>query len=392
MSRPSAIYLDYASTSVPLDAEVSRAMQQGLDAGFLNPASQHEAGRGARKVLEWARENIAEMLGGKVEGMDADRFIFTSGGTEANNLALFGLAGRQPGRVIVSAIEHPSVAGAAEELARRGFQVDRIRVTSQGVVDLAHVRELLGQSPPPKLVSVMLANNETGVLQPVQQIAEWCASLGVAMHTDAVQVAGKQPIDLRTLGATALTVAPHKFYGPVGIGGLLLRTPAQIEPQLFGGHQQGGIRPGTESIPLALGFREALQQAAARFSHTEEVARLREYFEAELFARLGDLVMNGANAERVPHISNVAFLGIDRQQLFLALDFAGVYCSTGSACASGSSEPSPVLRAMGLDEAIVGSSLRFSFGAPTTLADIEQAIDRITLAVNALRARKSVRK
>jgi cysteine desulfurase len=391
MNRPE-IYLDYAATT-PLAPQVVDGINTTMQMGHYNPASQHRAGRAWRKILESERELVASMLGANTEGMHADRLVFTSGGTEANNLALLGLAGREPCRVLVSAIEHPSVMGAAEELLRRGFTVQKIRVDTSGVLSLDHLRELLQQSPTPKLVSVMLGNNETGVLQPVAEVARHCHEHGALVHTDAVQAVGKRPVSFTELGIDAMTVAAHKIYGPVGIGALLLHHDTKIEPQLFGGFQQGGIRPGTESFVLAVGFRDALQLVTQEDpDHGARLGQLRQSFESQLQEELDQVVINSESAERLPHISNVAFLGVDRQQLFLALDFAGVYCSTGSACASGSSEPSPVLQAMGLSDDVIASSLRFSFGSPTTPTQIDEAAQRIVGCIKDLRWRKSARK
>ena len=391
MSTPRPIYLDYAATT-PLDPRVAQAMHETMLAGYANPASQHGAGRAARKILEAARDGIARLLDAKTDCLDADRLVFTSGGTEANNLALFGLAGSTPCRVLLSAIEHPSVTLAAEELGRRGFQVERIAVDTQGVVDLVQLRLQLLRSPVPKLASVILGNNETGVVQPVAEISQLCHLHDVLLHCDAVQANGKLPLSFSQLQVDALTIAPHKFYGPLGIGALLLPHATPFEPQLFGGFQQGGLRPGTESLPLIVGFHHAIELAIHHTPQASQIAELRDRFEQHLRASLTDIVINCAGATRLPHISNIAFRGVDRQQLFLALDFAGVYCSTGSACASGSSEPSPVLRAMGLSEEVISSSLRFSFGLPTTASETEEAAKRIIKCVNDLRSRKTPRK
>lgn len=397
MARPSFIYLDYASTT-PLDPHVAEAMHDVMARGEANPASQHRAGQGARKQLESCRAVITGFLGGKSDGMQADRLIFTSGGTEANNLALLGRVSGEPRCLIVSSIEHPSVMGAAEELQRRGAEVKRIPVDEDGIIDIDYARRLLKQVKPNSSASVMLANNETGVVQPVRELAPLCREQNVPLHADAVQFVGKYPQGLldhlfRDLGVAALTVSAHKIHGPVGIGALLLRHDVTVDPQLFGGFQQGGMRPGTESLVLANGFFYAIGKATTHCDQWRaQIIPLRDAFEQGLRDQLDDLVINGEAAERLPHISNIAFLGVDRQQLFLALDFNGVYCSTGSACASGSSEPSPVLRAMGLPEAVVSSSLRFSFGAPTTLDDIAESVERIVKCVKDLRSRKSARK
>jgi cysteine desulfurase len=387
MSKPREIYLDYAATT-PLDPRVAHVMQEAMLAGYANPASQHQAGQAARKKLEEARQAIGQRVAGHVEILDAARVILTSGGTEANNLAILGLCGPSPGRVLISAIEHPSVMGPADQLVLRGYEVDTIRVDQQGRCDVSHFRELLERTHAPALVSVMFGNNETGVLQPVIEISEYCRQRHVLFHCDAVQAAryivqSRFPF-LSSFDAT--TLAAHKIGGPVGIGALILRSHSELSPQLFGGFQQAGFRPGTESLSLALGFAESLMHSVG------ELRDLRDRFEHTLRAHLDNITINGSAAERLPHISNVAFLGCDRQQLFLALDFAGVYCSTGSACASGSSEPSPVLRAMGLPEEVISSSLRFSFGSPTTRDEIDEAAERIVKCVKQLRSRKSARK
>lgn len=359
-----------------------------------NPESPHSAGRAARRVLEAARERIGELLGCQQSGLErqTDRVIFTSGGTEANNLAIFGLGRTKENRagegagLVISSIEHPSIRAAAEHCRRMGQTVEQLPVDSRGVVDLARLREMLVNKPRPRLVSVMLANNETGVIQPVPQIAELCRAAGVLCHTDAVQVAGKLPLDFGALGVDAMTIAAHKFHGPRGIGALVVRAGVPLQPQLYGGFQQTELRPGTESPALAAAMACALEIAVA--SQDERVARLRaqqQHFEARLRERCAPVVIHGDDAERLPQTTNAAFLGLDRQKLVLALDFAGVLCATGSACASGSSEPSPVLLAMNLPQAEVESSLRFSWGAMTTEQEIDASLQRVAATVARLR-------
>jgi cysteine desulfurase len=379
------IYLDHNATT-PVLPQVALAMSNVLLAGPANPASQHQWGRRARQQIEDAREAIGRLLGAQVERFDGDRLIFTSGGTEANHLAILGLAGEPPGHVIASAIEHPSVGGALDQLVDRGFVVDRLPVDRNGVVDLDRLDDLI--RPDTRLVSVMLGNNETGVLQPVAELAQRCSSRGILVHTDAVQVAGKIPLDFNALGVAAMTIAAHKLHGPVGIGGLVVRRGVECRPMLKGGFQQAGLRPGTESVALAVGFEVAMQ-----LWHQEREARearlttMRDRLEGLLRGELPNIVVHGAGATRLPHTSNIAFPGIDRQAYLMALDLAGVGCSTGSACASGSSEPSPVLLAMGVDRPLVDSSLRFSCGAQTTLAEIDEAAERITRIYRDLRTK-----
>ncbi len=325
--------------------------------------------------------------------MNADRIVLTSGGTEANNLALLGLAGHLPGRVIISSVEHPSVKGPADELQRRGFDVQQLRVDTAGVVDLSHLDELL--TPETRLVSVMLANNETGVLQPIAQLATKCRRLGVPMHTDAVQAVGKIPVHFGGLQVTALTLTAHKLHGPRGIGALIIKRDQRLDPQLFGGVQQMGLRPGTEPVELAVGLDRALQcwqrdaqtratRMAALRDRFEELLRGANLHEADLRGADLGIVINGQGAPRLPHTSNIAFPGLDCQAVHMALDLAGVACSIGSACASGASEPSTVLLAMRLPTRIVESALRFSLGAFTTRAEIDLAAGRISEAIGRL--------
>ncbi len=376
------INLDHNATT-PMHPEVAEAMAQCYLSGYGNASSSHQLGRRARQILEDAREGIGRILGADTTGMHADRILFTSGGTEANNLALLGLGGSQPGRVIISSVEHPSVVGPAEQLRRRGFDLQRVRVDTSGVVDESHLAELL--TPDTRLVSIMLANNETGVLQPIERLAARCHQAGVPLHTDAVQAVGKIPVHFGQLQAQALTLTAHKLHGPRGIGALLVRRDLRIEPILFGGVQQMGLRPGTEPIELAVGLYRALQiwQRDAQ-TRAARMAALRDRFEELLRGAELGIVINGLGALRLPHTSNVAFPGLDCQAVHMALDLAGVACSIGSACASGASEPSAVLLAMRLPTHIVESALRFSLGAFTTREDVDQAAQRITEAIRRL--------
>lgn len=381
------VYLDH-NASGPLWPEVAQRLSEGFARQQANPASQHAPGQTARRILEDARDRVGELLGARAATVRPDAVIFTSGGTEANNLALFGLAGREPGRVIVSAIEHPCVLEAAAELVRRGWQVERLAASTDGRVDPAELEERL--ATPAQLVSVMLANHETGVIQPIDQIAHICQQLGVPLHCDAVQAAGKLRLDLQELPITALAISAHKFGGPVGVGALVVRAGTALEPQLFGGSQQGRLRPGTESPVLAAALCQALEIWEAR--RDELVAGMQsqlERFEQTLTASLPEIEINGAAAPRLPQTSNVALIGTDRQSMLLALDTAGVACSTGSACESGSAEPSPVLTAMGCSAGVISSSLRFSFGPGTTAVELDSANKRIINCYKDLRSRKS---
>lgn len=381
-----SIYLDNNATT-PLAPEAAEAMARAAKECSGNPSSQHSFGRRARQVLEDARETIGSLLGANLSGFPPDRVVFTSGGTEANNLALFGLAGSTPGSIIISQVEHPSVTAPAEVLASRGWRLDKLPVGSSGEVMVDELRGLL--RPDTRLISVMLANNETGVIQPVPRIAAIAALADVPVHTDAVQPVAKLPVNFRELGVATLTATAHKFHGPIGIGVLIVRAGIELPPMLFGGHQQEGLRPGTEPAALAAGMRAALEVACREGDdRRRRMQLLRDEFESLLLAELPDLVVHGRAADRLPHTSHIAFPGVDAQALGMVLDLAGVACSTGSACASGSSKPSPILLAMGVDEGLARSSLRFSFGSSTAATDMREAARRIVLTYKDLRHKK----
>jgi len=389
-----AIYLDCNATT-PVLPEVVEAMRACYAEPLLNPASQHAFGRRARRRLEDARERIGELVGAKTTGRDADGVIFTSGGTEANNLAVRGLSGGQlPGRIVTSALEHPSILTLADHLARLGWQIDRLGVDSDGVVRAGDLPEMLqpGYSflrPDARAVTAILGQNETGVLQPVVELATISNEHNVPLHTDATQAVGKIPVDFRMLGAATMAFTAHKFHGPLGIGALVVRHGVELAPQLFGGFQQAGLRPGTESVALVVGMLTALELAHAELdSRGERLSKLRDEFERAICAGWPEAIVIGAGAARLPNTSNIAFVGLDRQALFIALDQAGIAGSTGSACASGSSEPSPVHLAMGLPEGLVSSALRFSFGATTTAEEAAESSRRILAVCNELRRRK----
>ena len=376
----SPIYLDNAATT-RIHPVVSEAMLECYALGYVNPASQHALGRQARAKLDDAREEILELLGGDHE----TQLILTSGGTEANNLAILGLVGSSPARIVISEIEHPSVLTAVPLLQSRGFDVCWIPTLPSGVIDLEAALELI--TPSTSLVSLSAGNHETGVLQPVASVAERCLDLGVPLHVDAVQCVGKNFIQFATPGVSAMTVAPHKFHGPRGIGALLLRPECQLTPLLLGGSQQFGLRPGTEDVALAVGFATALRHAIDGLQgHIAHLLLVRHAFESSLPVDRLDCVVHGVDVDRLPHISNIGFRGLSREALLMNLDLLGVACSTGSACASGSSEPSPVLRAMNAPDDILHGALRFSFCVDTTIADCHAAAAHILKSINNLEA------
>jgi cysteine desulfurase len=400
ISSADRIYLDNNATT-SLDRRVAEFMSRAISPEHLstlgyNPASQHQEGRTARRCVEDARDGILSALKCRTKGMQSDRLIWTSGGTEANNLALFGLAQQHPGTVIVSAIEHPSILESAKKLAMHQSQRVRILpVDSHGVVRLDILEQWLADEQqsgeqqsgyPVSWISVMVANNETGVLQPIEEVIELGHRYGAFVHSDAVQAIGKIPLSFALLNADALTLTAHKIHGPIGIGALILRGSLTIEPQLFGGFQQLGLRPGTESSLLTSTFQEALRIALLQQSTTaDQMRQLRQKFEAQLQNELPDIVIHGAAVERLPHTSSIGFPGCDRQALQMALDMAGIACSTGSACASGSSQPSHVLAAMQVPDELLQGSLRFSLSRFTTAEEIDEAVKRIAASVKKLK-------
>ncbi len=384
MSTMAPIYLDNNATTT-LHPDVAQTMAEYNQRGLVNPASQHQLGREARHELESAREKLGALLGLHLEDIHADHLFFTSGGTEANNLAIQGyhLANENKNRLIISGIEHPSVTASAQWLASQGVDVQVIRTLANGQIDCEHLESLINQDT--FLVATMLANNETGVIQPIEQIVSICDRYQVPVHADAVQAVGKTEVDFRQLGITSMTVSAHKIHGPRGAGALIARHGSAPRPILHGGFQQSAIRPGTESVTLAAGFTKAAElYLAQQVEHREHLIRLRDKLESAVVAQLDCATVLARSAPRLPHTSNIAFRGLDRQAILMALDVAGVCCSTGSACASGSSEPSPTLVAMGLAEDVIEGALRFSLGIFNSEEEVEEAIARICAVVSVL--------
>jgi cysteine desulfurase len=377
--HPAPIYLDHNATT-PLDPEVLCAMgPYFLTAG--NAESRHAFGRSARRAWEEAKETVARIL-----GADPAEVIFTSGGTEANNLAIFGLAGAEtsPGHVISSAIEHPAVAEPLARLEAASFTVDRLAVDAQGLVSASGMADVFRADT--RFATLMLANNETGAIQPVGDLAAQAASRGIPVHTDAVQAVGRVPVNFHDLGVTTLAASAHKFHGPVGIGLLLVKSRVKLGSRLFGGGQQQGRRPGTIAVPLAIGLATALQKwhDQSQVRATRWVA-LRNQLESGLIRALGahNVVRNGPaeGKQSLPQTLNVGFVGLDGDALLMQLDLMGIAASLGSACASGSTRPSPTLMAMRVPDDRLRSSVRFSFGATTTEAEIHEAVRRIVEVV-----------
>ncbi len=354
--------------------------------GPSNPSSQHAAGQQARRRMDEAIEQIGRVLGTRLNEPGSARVILTSGGTEANNLALQGLRGGQ-GPLIVSHIEHPSVLAVAQNEELRGRPVRYLPVDQHGVVDCDLLQEWLKQSPDPlTVVSIMSANNETGVIQPIDRISKICQQARVALHIDATQSITKQLFQLDELGAAAVTLTPHKFHGPVGIGALWIAANEKIESQLFGGQQQLGSRPGTEPLALLAGMCTAITLGADQMvAATAHMRLLRDHLEHSLLAKFPEIIVHGSEVDRLPNTSCLSFVGTDRQSMLMALDLAGIACSSGSACTSGSSPPSHVLLAMSASDEAVKSAIRFGVSRLSTIIELDQAIEIISRCYNRLR-------
>ena len=371
------IYLDN-NASTPLLPAVWEAMRPHFCDAAGNPSSSHHAGRRARRALEDARDSLAALL-----DAHPDEVVFTSGATEANNLALFGLAGDPPGHLLGSSVEHPCVVEPLRWLEKAGFTLDLLPVDAVGAACAGALSRLLRAET--RLVSVLLANHETGTIQPVQALAAACTG-DIAFHCDAAAAAGRMAVRFHELGVTTLTISAHKFHGPKGIGALLVRRGARLRPLLHGGHQQQGRRPGTEPVPLAVGMAVALELAVQEMEQRRgHVHRLRRLFLDRLRAAAAPVVLNGPEEGCVPHTLNLSFPGCRADVLLMSLDLAGVACSTGSACSSGSLLPSPVLQAMGVAGPVLHSAMRFSLSHLLTEAEVEEAARRVAEVVGRLR-------
>lgn len=368
----SSIYYDHAATT-PMHADVIQAYVEAASAGPGNASSLHAQGRSARGKITAARDTLARHL-----GCDASELVFTSGGTESDNTALFGAAwaGRDKGRtgIVTSAIEHQAVLHACSRLEKDGFKVTILPVDDQGRVSIDDAKAAINEST--AVVSIMAGNNETGTLQPIAEIGEWARIHKATMHVDAVQAFGYLPIDLRNLPVDLLSMSAHKINGPQGVGLLYVRKGTSLQPLLHGGSQERKRRAGTENVAGIAAFAKAAELAATNLNErSQAVESIRNIFLKELRERIGEgaFVVNGEDAERLPHIANISFLGIRSENMLMNLDLSGVSASGGSACTSGSLQPSHVLQAMGLSQERVASAVRFSFGLGNNSEEAEKA-------------------
>lgn len=382
------VYMD-ANSTTPLSPDVFAAMRPCMEDQFGNASSVHRHGQQARAAVEHARGQVAALLGCR-----AAEIVFTSGGTESDNLAIFGVVGAHLAagvpaneiHIITSAIEHHAVMNAVRKLEQRGVRATWIEPDAQGRVVAEDVRRAF--TPQTRLVSVMMANNETGVLQPVTEIAQICAEAGVPFHTDAVQAAGKIPLRVAEIGCQMLSISAHKMHGPQGLGALYVSKGTLLEPMLFGGAHERRRRAGTENLPGIVGLGRASELAESDFAtgSVTNMRGLRDRLEAGLLERIPDCGVNGAGAPHVPNTTNLWFDGIEGEAAVVALDLKGLAVSSGAACSSGAIEPSHVLTAMRLSPERARSSLRFSLGKHSTQADVDFALEVVPEAIAHMRA------
>ena len=372
------VYLDHNATT-PVVPEVLEAMRPYFFEHFGNASSIHHHGQETRAAVERARESVAKLLGSRPAEL-----VFTSGGTEADNLAIFGLV-RPSDQVITSRVEHHAVLNSCKRLEERGIAVTYLPVDGAGLVNPDDLRGALRGNT--KLVSIMMANNETGVIQPVEEIGKICREADIYFHSDAVQAAAKVPIRVETIGCDLLSISGHKMNAPQGVGALYVRRGTTLEPMLFGGSHERSRRAGTENVPGIVGLGRAAELARRGFEQGEDhaVAALRDRLEKAILQQVEGVGVNGAGAPRVPNTTNIYFDYIEGEALVIALDLKGLAVSTGAACSSGAIEPSHVLTAMGLGQDRARASLRFSLGKHNTAADVDFAIELVPRLVEKLR-------
>ena len=386
------VYLDHSATT-PTDPRVVEAMLPYLTEKFGNASSVHFFGQEARAAVDRARREVAALIGAR-----ANEIVFVSGGTEANNLAIRGItegglsraSASAKGHVITSSIEHSSVRGISDELEKRGWEITRLPAYEEGIVRAEDVRAAL--RPDTLLISVMLANNEIGTLQPIEEIGalvreERGRGRQLWLHTDAVQAAGRIPLNVEKLGCDLLSLSAHKLYAPKGAGALFVRRGVRLIPQNVGGHQEREKRAGTEGVPGIVAFGAAARLAREEMGERSEHDRqLRDRFETGVAERIEDIVFNGDRAQRLPHLSNISFRFIEGEGLLISLDLQGIAVSTGSACSSGTLEPSPVIRALGRNDELARGAIRFSFGKDNTEQDVDRVLEVLPRVVEKLRA------
>jgi len=374
-------YFDYNATT-PVDRRVLEAMLPMLTSTYGNPSSVHEFGREANKHVEESREKIAELIG----AIPSD-IVFTGSGTEATNMAIKGVVAACPRakkHIITTDVEHSSVRRTFKRLEKQGVAVTFVPVGGDGLVDLKEFERAI--TPDTILASIQHANNETGVIQPIAEIAKICRAHEVCVHTDSIQAVGKIPVSVKQLGVNMMSISAHKFYGPKGVGALYVHKTVRIEPCMDGGEHEGGRRAGTHNVAGIVGMARALEIAVSEMPEAmKKMKAQRDRFERTLMKRLEHVSVNGGIEQRLPNTSNIRFDGVEGESALISLDLEGIMVSTGSACASSSTQASHVLLSMGLTEREAEGSLRFSLGKPTTEAEVDYCLAKIPEVITRLR-------
>ncbi len=382
------VYLDYSATT-PTDPRVVEEMIPYFTEHFGNPSSIYSTGLEAKDAIEHAREQVAHLI-----NAEPKELIFTSGGTESDNWALIATAHRLQHKgkhIITSAIEHHAILHSCEYLAKEGFDITYVGVDHDGLVDPAEVEAAI--RPDTILISIMYVNNEVGSVQPITEIGAIAKKHGVLFHTDAVQALGNVPIDVKTMNIDMMSMSSHKIYGPKGIGAIYVRSGVNLPTYIHGGAQERKKRAGTENVPGIVGFGKAAELACQNFNtHVAHVSKLRDHFIDRVLNEIPYTYFNGSKDHRHPGNANITFEYVEGESILLYLDFAGVSCSSGSACSSRSLQPSHVLTAMGIPVELIHGSIRFTFGNPTTMEDVDYTVDKLKGIIEKLRGISSISK
>ena len=382
------VYLDYSATT-PTDPRVVEEMIPYFTEHFGNPSSIYSTGLEAKDAIEHAREQVAHLI-----NAEPKELIFTSGGTESDNWALIATARRLQHKgkhIITSAIEHHAILHSCEYLAKEGFDITYVGVDHDGLVDPAEVEAAI--RPDTILISIMYVNNEVGSVQPITEIGAIAKKHGILFHTDAVQALGNVPIDVKTMNIDMMSMSSHKIYGPKGIGAIYIRSGVNLPTYIHGGAQERKKRAGTENVPGIVGFGKAAELACQNFNtHVAHVSKLRDHFIDRVLNEIPYTYFNGSKDHRHPGNANITFEYVEGESILLYLDFAGVSCSSGSACSSRSLQPSHVLTAMGIPVELIHGSIRFTFGNPTTMEDVDYTVDKLKGIIEKLRGISSISK
>lgn len=387
MEKQKVVYLDNAATT-PMSNEVYREMLDAYGSLYGNPTSLYSVGVEANEALEKARKKVADAIGANPE-----EIYFTSGGSEANNWAIKGIAraNRDKGNhIITSVIEHPSVLESCRALEEEGFNITYIPVDDQGVIRYSDIVKAIG--PTTILISIMVANNEVGTMQPIKAIAELAKANKVPFHTDAVQAIGAVDINVKDIGIDALSLSAHKFYGPKGVGALYVKSSVKIDRFIDGGNQEKGLRAGTENVPAIVGMGRAIEEATADIEETNKQIRIvRKYFLKQVSEQIHNIALNGHPTQRLQNNASISFEAAEGEAILMMLDREGIYVSTGSACATGNIGPSHVLLSMGKSMETAQSTIRFTFSKNTTKEDVDYVVPRLRKIVKKLRSISAIR-